>query len=365
MSSSVHAASESPQQKALLLKAGDSSQANGDSSEATSDAPEHSPRSTPVLSQWSVFKFVMFTPMNCSLLMASFWLLLGMGSSVGVGFSLSYMGKILGQLQVYLKNKDAPNLNDALNIITYMIVVASVLQGMSTFGMKKIGLLKRIYLNRTLHSNYFRDKNYYVLNAFHSDHCDNIDSRLTSDIETMTTELYSILQVLAVSLTSFISGLALLGNSTLAMIGLVCLILFSLIMFGLVQFFSKLTSSRVSDLKQDEGYFSFQHTRIKKNCESIAFYSGQSLEHAKIKLKFESVLQSARKVIKSQAILDFLGNFYTKGCGTLFVIWIGKCTPCSAHHLQFAVHPFLSLTRLALLLRLCMLSSYQNLQFTG
>jgi ABC-type uncharacterized transport system fused permease/ATPase subunit len=128
----------------------------------------------------------------------------------------------------------------------------------------------------------------------------------------MTSELYSILQVLAVSITSFTYGLTLLGNSILAVVGLLCLILFSFIMLGIVQFFSKLTSSRVSDLKQDEGLFSFQHTRIKKNCESIAFYSGQSLELAKIKLKFDAVLQSARKVIKAQMILDFLGNFLPK-----------------------------------------------------
>jgi len=328
MSSSVYDAS--PLRKSLLLEADLSSQANVDNSEATSDAPEHSLSATPVLSRWTVFKFVMLTPMDCGLLMALFWLLLGIGSSVGVGLTLAFTQQKVGELYLSLKNKDVPKLNELLTIISVMIAAMTVLQGISTFGMKKIGLLKRIYLNRTMHSHYFRDKSFYLLNAFHSDHCDSIDSRLTSDIDTMTSELYSILQVLVLSLTNFISGLTLLGNSTLAMIGLVCLILYSLIMFGLVQFFSKFTASRVSDLKRDEGYFSFQHTRIKKNCESIAFYSGQSLEHEKIKLKFESVLQSARKVIKAQAILDFVGNFYNNGTGSSFVIWIGECPPCSA-----------------------------------
>jgi ABC-type uncharacterized transport system fused permease/ATPase subunit len=334
MSSSVHAAS--PLRKSLLPAADHPSKANVDNSEAPSDAPEHSLSSTPVLSRWAVFKFVMLTPMDCGLLMSLFWLLLGIGSSVGVGLALAFTQEKVGELNLILKNKDVPQLNNLLLIISIMIAAMTVLQSISTFGMKKIGLLKRIHLNRTLHAHYFTDKKFYLLNAFHSSHCDSIDSRLTSDIDTMTSELYGILQVLVLSLTNFIFGLTLLGNSTLAMIGLACLILFSLLMFGLVQFFSKLTSSRVSDLKRDEGYFSFQHTRIKKNCESIAFYSGQTLEHEKMKLKFESVLQSARRVIKTQAILDFLGNFYDRGTGSLFVIWTGKCPPllCSFVHMN-------------------------------
>ena len=342
----------SSQAQALLLDNSPPSQASGDN-------PEHASRAVPAPSRWSVFKFVMFTPMDCSRSMALLLLLLGVGSSVGLGILFAISAKFGGPLLESFKTKNIAEFNEAFSTIVIIMAAQTVMQGISTYSMKHIGLLKRIHLNRMLHSNYFACKKFYLLNAFHSDHCDSVDSRLTSDIDTMTSELYSILQVLAVSITNFTYGLSLLGNSTLAAIGLLCLILYSVIMLGIVQFFSKLTSSRVSGLKQDEGFFSFQHTRIKKNCESIAFYSGQSLELAKIKLRFDAVLQSARKVIKAQMILDFLGNFYQQGVGTNFVIWIGKRAPCAI------ARPFVSWAHLTPLpFRLCVLLVDQNLEYT-
>ncbi len=80
----------------------------------------------------------------------------------------------------------------------------------------------------------------------------------------------------------------------------------------------------VSELKKEEGLLSFQHSRIKKNCERIAFYSGQSLELQKIKLMFESVLRSARKVIKGQMVLDFCAIFYSSAIDSDFCTWIGN-----------------------------------------
>jgi ABC-type uncharacterized transport system fused permease/ATPase subunit len=126
---------------------------------------------------------------------------------------------------------------------------------------------------------------------------------------------------------SFIYAMTLLSSDPVALIGLLCLCLFSVLLIGIIYFFFKRTSSSVSQLKKDEGLFIFQHTRIKKNCESIAFYSGQFLELEKIKRLFDAVLQSYRKVIRSQMILDFLGIFYNGGIASVFVIWIGERTP--------------------------------------
>jgi ABC-type uncharacterized transport system fused permease/ATPase subunit len=299
---------------------------------ATDSAPEHSLRSDATPSQLLVLKFVFLTPLNCSLPIALVLIFVGVGASVAMGILLALFGKESGQLGVSFKLQDQVLFDATIQKIAIYIVVMVFVYGLATFCMKQIGLMKRMYLNRTLHSEYLKNKCFYVLNVFHSDHCDSIDSRLTSDIETMTSELFSIMQTVVFQLTAFIYSMVLLSNDNVALIALLCLCLFSVIMFGIIQYFLKQTSSCVSQLKKEEGTFIFQHTRIKKNCESIAFYSGQFLELDKIKLIFDAVLRRYRMVVKSQTILDFLGIVYNNGVAS-FVIWIGKHPPL--------IHPIL------------------------
>ena len=157
----------------------------------------------------------------------------GLVSSAGTGVALGYYAKYTGQFGLASRNKDIELYEDAITRIAYIIVGSMMSQGLSTYCMKRIGLLKRIPLNRTLHSNYFGSKKFYLLNAFHSDRCDNIDSRLTSNIQTMTYELFSILQVVIYCLTAFISSISnLFGiakDASLVLIGLACIVLLSFI----------------------------------------------------------------------------------------------------------------------------------------
>ncbi len=120
----------------------------------------------------------------------------------------------------------------------------------------------------------------------------------------------TLLQVVVYCLTSFIFGLSLLDAANLALIALVCLFVFSFSAYVLLNFATRRVASRVSELKKDEGLFRFQHTRIKKNSESIAFYNGHSLEFHKMKLLFDSVLRSARSVIKGQMVIDCIAMFF-------------------------------------------------------
>jgi ABC-type uncharacterized transport system fused permease/ATPase subunit len=132
-------------------------------------------------------------------------------------------------------------------------------------------------------------------------------------------------------------------EAELSLIGLGCLLLLSLVVSVILKFVSARVSSRVSDLKRDDGLFSFQQTRIKKNCESIAFYSGQSLELQKVKRMFEAVLRSARLVIKGQMALDFVSFLYSSLIYSNIAPWLGKQPPPSPPPplpLQLHQHPF-------------------------
>ncbi len=279
---------------------------------------------TPPLGQWEVLKFIVMTPMSCSRATAVLLVLVGVASSAGSGIALAFYAKYTGQLNVASLNKDGPSYDDAVRNLIYIIVGTMATQGLSTYCMKRIGLMKRIHLGRALHASYFARKKYYILNAFHSDSCDSVDSRLTSDIEIMTSEFFSILQVLIYCAVGFMYGMTFIQEVELSLIGVGCLVLLSVLVSVVLKFISARVSSRVSDLKRDDGLFSFQQTRIKKNCESIAFYSGQSLELQKVKQMFESVLRSARMVIKGQMVLDFISFLYSALIFSNIAQWIGK-----------------------------------------
>jgi putative ATP-binding cassette transporter len=282
--------------------------------------------------QWEVLKFIMTTPMSCSRLTAFLLVFFGLFSSVATGVALGYYAKYTGQFSLASKNKNRELYDDSIRKIAYVIVATMFSQGVSTYCMKRIGLLKRVHVNQKLHHDYFESKKFYLLSAFHSDRCDNVDSRMTSNIETMTYEFFSILQVVVYCSTAFVSSMSHLfdnlSDTSLVLIGLFSSVLLSALVNIVMKYVSARVSLRVSDFQKCEGFFSFQHTRIKKNCESIAFYCGQSLELQKIKVLFESVLKSARLVIKGQAVLDLLSFFYSYAVFSSFPVWIGKRPPC-------------------------------------
>jgi ABC-type uncharacterized transport system fused permease/ATPase subunit len=203
--------------------------------------------------------------MSCSLPLACLLVILGTGSSAGGGILGAELGNELGNINKSFQIQDVALFDSSIKKVVLYVLIMVALQGLSTFCMKYIGLMKRIHLNRYMHSVYLKNKTFYVLNAFHSDHCDCVDSRLTSDIETMTTELYSIVQTVVSQVASFIYAMTLLSSDPVALIGLLCLCLFSVLLIGIIYFFFKRTSSSVSQLKKDEGLFIFQHTRIKKH----------------------------------------------------------------------------------------------------
>ena len=335
------------------------SQETGRPSQACGATNNRKPLAKVTPNQWEVFKFILLTPMTSSPGMAFAFVLVGVASSIGTGISLASAIFQVGQVYTAINSKDISEFEKAFNLVVIFVAITVVLQFLSTYFMKRIGLMKRIHLNQTLHSDYMSRKRFYIINVFHSDHCDNNDSRLTSDIETMTTELYSTSQVIITQLTNLVYALSLLGNDIFAIIGLLCLCLFALMFFGILIFFFKRTSFLVSTLKIDEGSFSFEHTRIKKNCESIAFYSGHSFELNKIKLVFESVLKGARALIKSQMVLDFLGNLFFFGVSGQFVTWIGDKPSLLACFLSF--HFYVQLHSRPTAHRLYHLFSDQNL----
>jgi ABC-type uncharacterized transport system fused permease/ATPase subunit len=66
-----------------------------------------------------------------------------------------------------------------------------------------------------------------------------------------------------------------------------------------------------------------QHSRVKKYCESIAFYAGHQLEQTAISKTFNSVLTRSRICIRRLFWLDVASNLFFQGVKNSFAVWVG------------------------------------------
>ena len=129
-----------------LLHAGD------DAMEAAPPAAATAP------SRWEVLVFIMTAPMECSSWIALLFVVLGAGSSACCGICLAYYAKFTGELSQALIQKDVQLYNASFYNVSLVIAAATVCQGVSGYCMKRIGLLKRVHLNRMLLQSYFAGK---------------------------------------------------------------------------------------------------------------------------------------------------------------------------------------------------------------
>ena len=172
---------------------------------------------------------------------------------------------------------------------------------------------------------------------------DNCDSRISSDVDQMFREFFNVAAIMLTNLTIFVVIMAItVGKSRLTQIAILALTLFTAVCLPLVNYFVAPASAAVAVLKQRDGSFNFQvsvrlrltgsapaahslhmsvaacvcccmrillymsvaahvhrrtcllrcnatvlqHSRVKKYCESIAFYAGHQRERAAIAQTF-------------------------------------------------------------------------------
>ena len=129
-----------------------------------------------------------------------------------------------------------------------------------------------------LHHKYFQNYSYYHLNVSNITEnkcknaigCDNVDQRITQDVDKMTNNLRTIIPELIVSpfIIAFYSYQCYLVNGLVGPVGCIVFFLLSTLMN---KFLVQHVSRYVYEQERCEGDFRFQHLRIRNYAESIAF----------------------------------------------------------------------------------------------
>ncbi|XP_046847751.1 lysosomal cobalamin transporter ABCD4-like [Xenia sp. Carnegie-2017] len=163
-------------------------------------------------------------------------------------------------------------------------------------------------LTKFIHKFYFADDNYYKLNVLQRD-IDNLDQRITQDVDKFCKEFSTIFSTLVIS--PFIIGYYTYQcyDST-KYIGVVSI--YGYFILGTI--FNKILMSPIIKLvfqqEKLEGNFRFKHMQIRVNAESTAFYNSSLLEEKRTNIKLENLLRVQYKLIAYQLFLQCSVNFF-------------------------------------------------------
>ena len=164
-----------------------------------------------------------------------------------------------------------------------------------TFVQNTLSFLWRKHLTRSISDKYFRNDNFYTLLQLKLEDCDNVDQRITADIQAYCDSLSAFL-VQLVSSSFNVFYLTYLVNSNLG--GLTTFAIWSVPLFSVVVYKFLLTpiSRAVFELDRAEGNFRYSHARMKQNSESIAFFSADENEKEKARVLLQEVVRMQKNV---------------------------------------------------------------------
>ncbi|CAK8694193.1 unnamed protein product [Clavelina lepadiformis] len=212
-----------------------------------------------------------------------------------------------------LGSKDYPGFQQLAIYSILVIVLNAVMKSSLNYVSRVLYLTWRKMLCSRLHDQYFSRINYYKLNVV-NDNLDNIDQRITRDVDQFTKEwslLMSRLVVIPFTIGYYsyqcFASTTWLGPVTIYVYFVVGTIINRLIMAPIVRL----------NVEQEvcEGDFRFQHLKVRVNSESIAFYQAGKTEHVKSEKRLNLLLKTLMSLYNwsfwlnsSVNIFDYVGG---------------------------------------------------------
>jgi len=172
----------------------------------------------------------------------------------------------------------------------------------------KLGNHWRRWLTNRFLDSYFRDRNFYELNANAA--IDNPDQRIAEDINTFTGRSLYFLLILIGSILQLVAFSSVLWSISR---DLVYFLVFYAIAGSLITVYvygKALIGLNFRQLRR-EADFRFSLVRVRENAESIAFYRGETQELQQVKRRFTGAFDNFNKLIRSQFFLNLFQYAYS------------------------------------------------------
>lgn len=231
-----------------------------------------------------------------------------------VGFALAAQmmvyntGLIPSRYYEVLLARDKEDFSSLLISSLLIIIGVSLANSAMKFVSRILYVKWRELLCRKLHAGYFKHRAYYKLNVL-DDKYDNVDQRITQDVERFCETFRKVIIVVVVSPFT-ITYYTYLCYQSSGYLGPVSIYAF----FVVGTIINKLIMSPIVNLvvKQEklEGDFRFKHMQIRSNAESIAFYRSAGLEMRKTNSKLQSLIKVQTRIVTFESFLFFSVNMF-------------------------------------------------------
>ena len=222
----------------------------------------------------------------------------------GINVAFSYISNYFTNALVK-KNQDMAYLFVAVYFSGFLVGVPVV--AFYSYVQNYLGMRWREWMTGEFLSNYFKNRNYYEIEA--NSQIDNPDQRIMEDIRSFTRTSLTFLLIILGSVMDLVSFTGILWSKSIL---LVCVVIgYSLtgtILTVLVG--RRLVSLNFNQLKF-EADFRYSLVHVRDNTESIAFYQGEKPEIDRISDRFRHVLKNFGLLIGWQRNLSFFTTAYS------------------------------------------------------
>ena len=220
-------------------------------------------------------------------------------------------------LDIVIEERDLSKYLNTLWISCLLLVVVTLLVGVSKFVRKKISLDWYKWLSKHIFQQYLSDRAYYKVN-FQADF-DNPDQRLAQEIEPITSIGLRFLATLlekSLEMTAFLIIIWTISEQ-IAIYLIIYTIVGNLIAIFLTQELNKINQEEL-EFKAD---YSYGLTHVRNHAESIAFFQGEEQESKIIERRFSNVLDSAERKVDWQRGQDIFNRSYQSAI-TVFSMFV-------------------------------------------
>ena len=222
----------------------------------------------------------------------------------GINVAFSYIGNYFTNALVK-KNQDLAYLFVAVYFGGFLVGIPIV--ALYSYVQDYLGMRWREWMTGDFLGNYFRDRNYYEIEA--EGRIDNPDQRIMEDIRSFTRTSLAFLLILLGSLMDLISFSGILWSKSALLVAVV--LGYSVVGTGLTALIGRrLVRLNFNQLRY-EADFRYSLVHVRDNTESIAFYQGEKPEIGQINSRFRSVLKNFSLLIGWQRNLSFFTTAYS------------------------------------------------------
>lgn len=187
-----------------------------------------------------------------------------------------------------LTHKKYPEALQAIMKASLMVVIIAICQSLTSLVATIIGLNWRRRLQKYLHGLYLHDGIMYRMNISQNGGIDNIDNRITTDVNNVTLGLVQNLMIAFIPNTMISLALLFYAMRVNWFSALMTLV-WTLVSMCIGQFLMSRVTRSTFVLTMREGTFRYLHGRIRTFAESIAFYGGEDKERIDTDASFADV----------------------------------------------------------------------------